>query len=238
MQQGRGPEVAGWTKIVGCCAQALKEGWEYAVRFMLSMLSKSGNFSTLLTVWQWIDSCCIDKSSSAELSEAINSMFQWYENSQVCYTYLNDVPVGEEDHERKDSAFRNSKWFTRGWTLQELLAPQTVVFFNHGWFEIGTRTSLVRLVSSITNIGKDHLKRSFDQASTAQKFSWASRRQTLRIEDTAYCLMGLFGVNMPLLYGEGSKAFMRLQLEIIKVSDDDSIFAWVHESPLDYNQFD
>jgi hypothetical protein len=161
-------------------------------------------------------------------------MFKWYENSQVCYTYLNDVPVGEEDHERENSAFRNSKWFTRGWTLQELLAPQTVVFFNHGWFEIGTRTSLGRLVSSITNIGEGHLKRNFDRASTAQKFSWASRRQTLRIEDTAYCLMGLFGVNMPLLYGEGSKAFMRLQLEIIKVSDDDSIFAWVHESPCDY----
>jgi hypothetical protein len=185
-------------------------------------------------VWQWIDSCCIDKSSSAELSEAINSMFKWYENSQVCYTYLNDVPVGE-DHERENSAFRNSKWFTRGWTLQELLAPQTVVFFSHGWFEIGTRTSLGPLISAITNIGENHLNKGSHIPSTAQKFSWASRRQTLRIEDTAYCLMGLFGVNMPLLYGEGGKAFMRLQLEIIKVSDDDSIFAWVHESPRDYS---
>lgn len=212
LQQGRGPEMAGWAKIVGCCAQALKEGWDYV----------------------WIDSCCIDKSSSAELSEAINSMFQWYEDSQVCYAYLDDVPLGEEDHERENSAFRNSKWFTRGWTLQELLAPQTVVFFNHGWAEIGTRTSFGKLVSSITNIGEIHLK-GFESASTAQKFSWASRRQTLRIEDTAYCLMGLFGVNMPLLYGEGSKAFMRLQLEIIKVSDDDSIFAWVQESAGEYH---
>jgi hypothetical protein len=186
-------------------------------------------------VWQWIDSCCIDKSSSAELSEAINSMFQWYENSQICYTYLNDVAVGEEDHERENSAFRNSKWFTRGWTLQELLAPQTVVFFNHGWFEIGTRTSLGPQISAITNIGENHLNKGLQLPSTAQKFSWASRRHTLRIEDTAYCLMGLFGVNMPLLYGEGSKAFMRLQLEIIKVSDDDSIFAWSHESPRDLN---
>jgi hypothetical protein len=161
-------------------------------------------------------------------------MFQWYKNSQVCYTYLNDVPEGEEDLESENSAFRNSKWFTRGWTLQELLAPQTVVFFNHGWFEIGTRTSLAPLISAITNIWETHLNKGRPEPSTAQKLSWASRRQTLRIEDTAYCLMGLFGVNMPLLYGEGNKAFMRLQLEIIKVSDDDSIFAWVHEPPRDH----
>jgi hypothetical protein len=155
-------------------------------------------------------------------------MFQWYKDAQVCYAYLIDVPVKEEDHEREGSAFRKSKWFTRGWTLQELLAPQTVIFFNYAWNEIGTKSSLDALVTSITNIDRTFLE-SFDYASIAQKFSWASSRQTLRVEDTAYCLMGLFGVNMPLLYGEGNKAFIRLQLEIMKLSNDDSLFAWAHQ---------
>jgi hypothetical protein len=157
-------------------------------------------------------------------------MFQWYKKSQVCYAYLDDVPAEEADHEREGSAFQNSKWFTRGWTLQELLAPQTVVFFNHEWVEIGTRCTFNQLITSMTGITSNFLEERFENASTAQKFSWASKRETLRIEDTAYCLMGLFGVNMPLLYGEGSQAFIRLQLEIMKSSDDDSIFAWADNS--------
>ncbi|KAE9380043.1 HET-domain-containing protein [Stipitochalara longipes BDJ] len=196
-------KTVGWEKVIGCCAQARKEGWDYV----------------------WIDSCCIDKSSSAELSESINSMYLWYQNSQVCYAYLNDVSA-EKDHERAGSAFRNSSWFTRGWTLQELLAPQNVFFFNREWVEIGTKSTFDQLIASITGIDRQFLEGGFERASIAQKFSWASKRQTLRIEDMAYCLMGLFGVNMPLLYGEGSKAFIRLQLEIMKVSDDDSLFAW------------
>jgi hypothetical protein len=150
-------------------------------------------------------------------------MFHWYRDAQVCYAYLSDVPATEEDHWVQDSAFRKSKWFTRGWTLQELLAPQTVVFFNHNWEEIGTKGRLYSLISSITGIERLF---NFEKACVAQKMSWASNRETLRSEDMAYCLMGLFKVNMPLLYGEGSNAFYRLQLEIMKQSDDESIFAW------------
>ena len=204
LQDRRGPGLAGFAKIKGCCAQAASDGWQYV----------------------WIDSCCIDKSSSAELSEAINSMFQWYRDAEVCYAYLADVPEDTDDPCSPDSFFRKSKWFTRGWTLQELLAPSTVVFFNRGWIEIGTKSSLYDTIVSITGI--KHLA-NFEEACVAQKMSWASRRETTRLEDMAYCLMGLFGVNMPPLYGEGENAFRRLQLEILNKMDDESLFAWKEE---------
>jgi hypothetical protein len=200
MRDGKGLELAGYSKIKRCCVQSALDGWQYV----------------------WIDSCCIDKSSSAELSEAINSMFQWYRDAQVCYAYLSDVPGGERFYE-KALAFRNSQWFTRGWTLQELLAPSTVVFFDYDWVEIGTKSSLEGLISSITGIES---LRDFNRASVAQKMSWASKRKTTRVEDMAYCLLGLFGLNMAPLYGEGEKAFIRLQLEILSKIDDESIFAW------------
>lgn len=161
-------------------------------------------------------------------------MFRWYQNAQVCYAYLSDVPAIEGlDHYRKDSEFRQSKWFTRGWTLQELLAPEVVVFYNHDWIEIGAKASMDVLVSSITNIEALLLAGAFDvyAACAAQKMSWASKRKTTRLEDMAYCLMGLFDVHMPLLYGEGKKSFYRLQLEIIRESSDESIFAWGHAAP-------
>jgi hypothetical protein len=152
-------------------------------------------------------------------------MFNWYRKAQVCYAYLSDVPAGEvgEDHLREGSHFRASEWFTRGWTLQELLAPRCAVFFDRAWVDIGTKSSLRSLVSAITGV-RDLDK--FERACVAQKMSWASRRRTTRMEDQAYCLMGLFGVNMPPLYGEGTKAFFRLQLEILKDSDNESLFAW------------
>ena len=146
-------------------------------------------------------------------------MYSWYRNSQVCYAYLADVRRGEcllED-------LRRSNWFTRGWTLQELLAPSSVIFFDKDWSDIGTRSSLEEYISEITGI-EDFVN--FESACVAQKMSWASGRETTRKEDMAYCLLGLFNVNMPPLYGEGDKAFRRLQLEIIKTSDDESIFAW------------
>lgn len=153
-------------------------------------------------------------------------MFEWYRRAEVCYAYISDVSLAESDHYVKESAFRRSKWFTRGWTLQELLAPQWVEFYDQNWEEIGTKSSLADLITSITGI--THLF-NFEDACIAQKMSWASRRETTRVEDQAYCLMGLFDVHMPLLYGEGRKAFLRLQLEILSKTDDESLFAW-HDS--------
>jgi hypothetical protein len=203
MCEGKASGMIGYSKIRGCCKQAASDGWRYA----------------------WVDSCCINKSSSAELSEAINSMFKWYEQTRVCYTYLSDVkPIRKaSDLFERDSDFRHSKWFTRGWTLQELLAPDMIIFFDMFWTEIGTKLRLRGLIEEITGI--EHLI-DFRRASIAQRMSWASTRETTRVEDQAYCLMGIFGVHFPPLYGEGDKAFLRLQLEILQTSNDESLFAW------------
>ena len=155
-------------------------------------------------------------------------MYGWYSDAQVCYAFLSDVsPLFgvNADPRRLGSPFRRSKWFTRGWTLQELLAPKNLIFFDRYWGEIGTKSTLKDLLGSITGVKDDHL---FDicSASVAQKMSWAALRETTRVEDQAYCLMGLFQVNMPPLYGEGKQAFMRLQSEILRMTDDVSIFAW------------
>ncbi|KAF5363040.1 hypothetical protein D9758_012636 [Tetrapyrgos nigripes] len=202
------PVKKGYTKVVQACVRA-----------------RSYSFD-----WIWIDSCCINKESSAELSEAINSMYQYYEDAVVCYVYLFDVP-GTLHPKNPKSDFKRSKWFTRGWTLQELLAPRHISFFDEDWTKIGTRWSLRDLISVVTTIPIDVLEgRSIDEYSVAQKMSWAADRQTTRPEDEAYCLMGIFGVSMSPIYGEGGdKAFMRLQQEIIRVSDDRSIFAWISE---------
>lgn len=199
---------ARFAKIRNFCSLAVKDGLE----------------------WVWVDTCCIDKKSSAELSEAINSMFRWYKNAERCYAYLSDVIWAEDKHGGFRSsleAFRQSVWFTRGWTLQELLAPSSMMFFDERWEAIGTKRDLLAHISATTGIGDRYIQ-NLDppKASVAMKMSWASRRETSRIEDVAYCLLGLFDVNMPLLYGEGKKAFLRLELEIIRKSDDESIFAW------------
>jgi hypothetical protein len=150
-------------------------------------------------------------------------MYSWYKASQVCYAYLADVHRGDT----LSDDLRRIQWFTRGWTLQELLAPRSVVFFDNNWIDIGSKQSLEEIISEITGID-DFVN--FGTACVAQKMSWAAKRYTTRIEDEAYCLLGLFDVNMPPLYGEGKKAFMRLQLEILKISDDESIFVWYDES--------
>jgi hypothetical protein len=158
-----------------------------------------------------------------ELSEAINSMMKWYDSAQVCYVYLSDVPTAEEDPYIPRSSFRRSQWFSRGWALQELLAPNQVEFYDQNWEEIGTKRSLEDLIKLITGISRIF---NYREASVAEKMSWASARETTIIEDEAYCLLGIFDINMPLLYGEGRKAFTRLQIEIVNSSEDDSIFAW------------
>ncbi|KAH7926856.1 HET-domain-containing protein [Leucogyrophana mollusca] len=200
--------MKGYAKIEHSCAQALADGYEYI----------------------WIDTCCIDKSSSAELSEAINSMYRWYEEAVVCYAYLEDVR-SDEDPAAERSRFRRSKWFTRGWTLQEAIAPRRVIFFAGDWVKIGTRFSLIHVIAEITGVDEQVLlaARPLTDVSVAKKMSWASWRETTRLEDRAYSLMGIFGVHMPLIYGEGKNAFIRLQYEIMRTSNDQSIFAWSYD---------
>ena len=200
----------GYRKILQSCNQAKKDGYK----------------------WLWVDTCCIDKRNSAELSEAINSMCRWYENSRICYAYLHDVPGSSfpiaKDNARYPKSNGWPEWFSRGWTLQEMIAPGNVQFFNKDWHPIGDKRTLSPILEDITRVPQDILKGglSSNRPCVAQIMSWAAYRTTTRVEDRAYSLMGLLDVNMPMLYGEGKKAFHRLQLEIIRTSNDHSIFAW------------
>ena len=245
---------AGWTKVLNTCLQACKDELDYV----------------------WIDTCCIDKRSSAELSEAINSMYRWYEEAAQCYVYLADCrsklesqlemlqkmvevctmyqsvlslygysgPSKREIQEESNELDTNSdaqitfrlkgcRWFTRGWTLQELIAPYEIKFFDQQWRFVAKKSDILSEIESITGVHKqvlgftnDGLPKSPREFSIAQRMFWASKRMTTRVEDEAYCLLGIFGINMPLIYGEGNKAFQRLQEEIIGVSTDQSILAW------------
>jgi tetratricopeptide (TPR) repeat protein len=172
----------------------------------------------------WVDTCCIDKSSSAELQEAINCMFRWYRDAAVCYVYLADVSRPACDDNRStlqwQSAFRKSKWFTRGWTLQELISPASVEFFSKEGVRLGNKTSLERLIHDVTGIPIEALRGSpLHDFSVSERMAWIEDRETTRKEDKAYSLLGIFDVQMPLLYGEGrTKAFKRLLEEIDKTA--------------------
>lgn len=268
----------GYAKIDGLCAKTILDGYKYA----------------------WIDTCCIDKSSSAELSEAINSMYTWYKNSQKCYVYLEDVSA-KDDRFLQNSSFRKARWFTRGWTLQELLAPVELEFYDEDWkymfmvcienisllkpstlfcgnvawvftfmlcyhvtpelprergislkdnmlictqvdrrarnyvWWAGSKERFssaqhIRLLAQITRISEDVLRGGIiSDTCIAARLAWASNRSTTRVEDTAYCLLGLLEVNMPLLYGEGTRAFLRLQQAIISMQNDNSLLAWGYD---------
>ncbi|KAL2203463.1 HET-domain-containing protein [Sarocladium strictum] len=198
-------EKPGFRKILYTCQQAASSGLEYA----------------------WVDTCCINKTSSAELSEAINSMFQWYKDAQVCYVYLNDLSRSqlaqmEESTESIEATFGKCRWFSRGWTLQELIAPSSVEFYDCEWEHIGSKQSLVGILSHVTRIDHAVLDGSIKSSdvTAGRRMSWASRRETTRVEDLTYSLMGIFEINMPIMYGEGNKAFIRLQEEILRVSGD------------------
>lgn len=187
-------------KLKASCQQAGKDGLKYI----------------------WNDTCCIDKANSTELGEAINSMFKWYERADRCYAFLQDVSP-ETMH-----LFPRSRWFTRGWTLQELLAPREVAFYSNKWRPLGSRRDLAIQIEQATSIPRHFLigVASIFEASIAQRMCWAANRQTKRPEDIAYSLLGLFGVTMPMIYGEGDQAFFRLQEEIMRRGVDDSILAW------------
>ncbi|KAI4653218.1 uncharacterized protein J4E79_008732 [Alternaria viburni] len=241
----------GYFKIKKTCEQALQDGCDFV----------------------WIDTCNINKDSSTELSEAINSMFRWYRDAVICYAYISDIRSGDR------RSLSECRWLTRGWTLQEMIAPDRVHFYDMNWDYLGSRISLAAQLSEssgihtsvllrrhrgqmgfqiptekghlvmnltaeldnssfsrttvnesecqcCTSTEEDDVQSMLDGFSVAQKMKWASARTTTREEDLAYCLMGLFDVNMPLLYGEGKKAFYRLQKAILGISSDHSILAF------------
>jgi hypothetical protein len=197
----RAKSLKGWYKVEKCCEQAAVDKLSYV----------------------WVDTCCIDKSSSAELQEAINSMYRWYASSEVCYAYLSDVTASLRiRNSAASSAILYSEWFRRGWTLQELLAPEQLVFLDSQWFQLCSRESQAALLREALGIPKTILESGFkhtsDKPYVADIMTWANDRKITHIEDRAYSLLGLFDVHMPLLYGEGEKAFVRLQEEILKQS--------------------
>ncbi|KAJ4401742.1 hypothetical protein N0V85_005459 [Neurospora sp. IMI 360204] len=212
--QSSNPPSKSWKKIQDACLKASLKGFLYI----------------------WIDSCCIDKTNSAELQEAINSMFRWYRNSAVCLALLSDVD---------ESDFKFDKELQSHATLSsplELLAPDKLLFFDVYWKQLGSRSHWANQISKTTGIhakfllgtGLENwdLEAVLRDTSVATKMSWAAGRQTTRVEDEAYCLLGLFDLHMPMLYGEGRKAFARLQQEIMKSTDDCTLLAWGYNEPL------
>lgn len=203
MKQGSGlpyRDRAGYVKLKFCGEQAAKDGLQHF----------------------WVDSCCIKKSSDAELSESLNSMFRWYRRAESCYVYLSDVSIrkrkgrNENYRDKWEQAFRQSRWFTRGWTLQELLAPLSVEFFFKEGNRIGDKQSLEQQIHEITRVPISALRGSaLSHFSAEQKFDWAKNRQTTREEDWAYSLLGIFEIAMPVTYEEGrANAVRRLRKEI------------------------
>lgn len=187
---------AGYRKIRFCGEQARRDGLQYF----------------------WVDTCCIDKSSSAELTEAINSMFRWYRESTKCYVYLSDVSrrAVDSDDLAWEAAFRISKWFTRGWTLQELIAPTSVEFFSEEEELLGNKSTLEGHICEIARLPAKALRGSpLSDFSITSRMSWAERRETTREEDQAYSLLGIFDVYMPLIYGEGREHALERLREII-----------------------
>ncbi|KAI0100312.1 heterokaryon incompatibility protein-domain-containing protein [Nemania sp. FL0031] len=194
----------GWEKIRQACRQAQLRNLDYI----------------------WIDSCCIDKTNVTELSEAINSMYQWYSGAAACFVYLSDwegLNLGP------------CRWFKRGWTLQELVAPRYVHFYNSQWAYIGSKDDANRnQLAKITGIDREllgatsstEIRYRLSRTPVCQRMSWASKRETTKIEDEAYCLLGIFDIQMPLLYGEGETAFIRLQQRIAETTNDLTLFAW------------
>ena len=192
----------------------------------------------------WMDTCCINKEERRGHEKAIILMFSWYRSAKVCYAYLPDVSVQkrdfqeeeqEEDKETKKvkvtkpriGSFQDSNWFTRGWTLQELLAPREMHFFDRYWRFIGTKATLSAQIQRVTGIEAQYLNGDVSKACIAVKMSWLARRKTTEVEDMAYCMFGLFGIDTYIRYGEGEGAFLRLGQELIRQKPaDESIFAW------------
>ena len=198
LKRGRRTGKPGYAKLQFCADQAKKDGFRYF----------------------WVDTCCINRANLSELDEAIRSMFRWYQDAAICYVYLSDVRLRDKNNKRSrewKSAFYKSRWFTRGWTLQELLAPKSVEFFSQEEESLGTKTSLEKQIHEITQIPVEALQgASLSQFQPDERLRWAEHRQTKKIEDKAYCLIGIFQVSMSLRYGEGPDALRRLKEKITK----------------------
>ena len=190
LEGGHGRRKAGYQKIEFCGEQAARDNLEYF----------------------WVDTCCIKKSSDAELTSSLNSMFRWYRNASKCYVYLSDVSACMLDWA---AALRRSRWFTRGWTLPELLAPESVEFFSKEGRLLGSKVSLKEYISNITRIPVHALLGNLRMYSPQERISWINGRETEEEEDIVYCLLGICDVTMPIIYGEREeKAWRRLQQEI------------------------
>jgi hypothetical protein len=225
IMKGKGKAKAGYEKLRFIAKQATLDGLHYF----------------------WVDTCCINKASSAELQEAINSMFRWYQRSTNCYVYLSDVSSGTPSsltntlplslHRPWKPAFFKSRWFTRGWTLQELLAPPSLQFFSREGTLLGDKMSLGVDIEQVTSIPLDILQGDYKyllRYDVEKRLSWAAERKTTREEDAAYSLLGLFDLHLPLLYGEGrTKAFMRLHRERESVTTYKSSHIQVVSSSID-----
>jgi hypothetical protein len=200
LTNGTGKDKPGYEKIRFCGEQAGQDDLEYF----------------------WVDTCCINKADFTELSEAFNSMFRWYRNAARCYVYLSDVSTNESNLRPWESDFQKSRWFTRGWTLQELLAPTSVEFFSRESKRLGDKRSLKQQIHEITGIADSALQgAALSQFSVDERLSWIESRQTKREEDKAYSLLGIFDVCMPLIYGEGEEnAFKRLRTSVQMVKED------------------
>jgi Heterokaryon incompatibility protein (HET) len=204
IKDGTCANKTGFQKLLFCSKQAKHDGLQYF----------------------WVDTCCIDQTNHVELSEAINTMFRWYQKAAKCYVYLSDVSLYAQEgkiHPGWESALHNSRWFTRGWTLQELLAPKIVEFFSRDGIQLGDKHSLERQITEITRIPLDALRGDRpSKFSVEERFLWAKERQTTKEEDKAYCLLGIFGIFLPLIYGEGqSNAMRRLRKEIRESGNTD-----------------
>lgn len=201
-----GKNKAGYAKLRFCANQAKEDGLQYF----------------------WVDTCSINKANHAELSEAITSMFRWYQEATKCYVYLSDVSVGDDSQSVKrhtwETAFQTSRWFTRGWTLQELLAPASVEFFSVEGRLLGNKQTLEGLIHGITKIPVAALRGTpLSSFTVDERLQWTKCRETKKPEDQAYCLLGIFGVFMPLMYGEGQNAYTRLKEEIKKSAGTNAV---------------
>lgn len=195
----------GFMKALSACELSRRDGFQYT----------------------WIDTVCINKMNNVELTEAMNSMFKWYQASAVCYAHLEDLQ--QQPAAARMRQLPTCRWFTRGWTLQELIAPATVKFYDQSWTMIGTKSELAREISNITLISETILHDSAQvwKQSVAQRMSWLGNRKTTVKEDIAYCMIGIFDLYMPLIYGEGRRAFTRLQEVIIDSIHDHTVFCWI-----------